>query len=113
MSLRGFEMDALDLAGTAARIEPMSILAEAFPVQLSAFNGLTRDLRDAGVSIKLLVFLDNRIFIELDSLQLFMRRFGSQVRGIRCSSGGPSTCNTVTVRGVDVAWFTSVKEQDQ
>ncbi|MDU9028738.1 hypothetical protein [Pseudomonas mediterranea] len=106
-------MDALDLAGTAARIEPMSILAEAFPVQLSAFNGLTRDLRDAGVSIKLLVFLDNRIFIELDSLELFMRRFGSQLCGVRYSPAGSLTCNTVTVRGVDVAWLTPVKERDQ
>lgn len=76
-------MDSLDLVRDAAPAKPLSILTEAFPAQLSAFNELTRDIRDAGVSIMLLVFLDNRIFIEQDSLELFMRRFGSQLRGIR------------------------------
>ncbi|AHL34754.1 hypothetical protein CD58_18470 [Pseudomonas brassicacearum] len=113
MLLRGFEMDSLDLVRDAAPAKPLSILTEAFPAQLSAFNELTRDIREAGVSIKLLVFLDNKIFIELDSLERFMRRFGTQMRGIRYSPAGPLTCNTVTVRGVDVAWFTPVKEQDQ
>ncbi|MBV4551745.1 hypothetical protein HU742_011415 [Pseudomonas sp. SWRI102] len=105
-------MDSLDLVRRSAPVKPLSILAEAFAVQLSAFNELTREIREAGVSIKLLVFLDNRIFIELSSLELFIRRFGSQMRGIRYSPAGPLTCNTVTVQGVDVAWFTSVKEQD-
>jgi hypothetical protein len=105
-------MGSLDLVRDAAPVKPWSILTEAFPAQLSAFNELTREIREAGVSIKLLVFLDNRIFIDLGSLEMFMRRFGSQLRGIRYSSAGPLTCNTVTVRGVDVAWFTSVKEQD-
>lgn len=113
MLLRGFEMDSLDLVRDAAPVKPLSILTEAFPAQLAAFNELTRDIREAGVSIMLLVFLDNRIFIEQDSLGLFMRRFGSQLRGIRYSVAGPLTCNIVTVRGVDVAWFTPVKEQDQ
>jgi hypothetical protein len=105
-------MDSLDLMRNAAPVKPWSILTEAFPAQLSAFNELTREIREAGVSIKLLVFLDNRIFIESSSLELFMFRFGSQLRGIRYSPVGPLTCNTVTVRGVDVAWFTSVREQD-
>ncbi|MBD9463947.1 hypothetical protein [Pseudomonas sp. Pdm06] len=106
-------MDSLNLAATAAPVQPLSILTEAFPAQLSAFNELTRDIRDAGVSIMLLVLLDNKIVIELSSLERFMCRFGSQLRGIRYSPAGPLTCNTVTVRGVDVAWFTPVKEQDQ
>ena len=106
-------MDSLNLVATAAPVQPLSILTEAFPAQLSAFNELTRDIRDAGVSIMLLVLLDNKIFIELSSLERFMCRFGSQLRGIRYSPAGPLTCNTVTVRGVDVAWFTPVKEQDQ
>ncbi|WP_092201045.1 MULTISPECIES: hypothetical protein [unclassified Pseudomonas] len=106
-------MDSLNLAAIAAPVQPLSILTEAFPAQLSAFNELTRDIRDAGVSIMLLVLLDNKIFIELSSLERFMCRFGSQLRGIRYSPAGPLTCNTVTVRGVDVAWFTPVKEQDQ
>jgi hypothetical protein len=106
-------MDSLNLAGASASAEPLSILTEAFPAQLSAFNELTRDIREAGVSIKLLVLLDNKIFIEEDSVELFMRRFGYQLGGIRYMPAGRFTCNTVTVRGVDVAWFTLVKEQDQ
>jgi hypothetical protein len=106
-------MDSLDLVRESAPVKPLSILTEAFPAQLAAFNELTRDVREAGVSIMLLVFLDNRIFIEQDSLELFMHRFGSQLRGIRYSVAGPLTCNTVTVRGVDVACFTPVKEQEQ
>lgn len=113
MSLRGCEMDSLNLAGASASVEPLSILTEAFPAQLSAFNELTRDIRESGVSIKLLVFLDNKIFIEQDSVELFMRRFGYQLGGIRYMPAGRFTCNAVTVRGVDVAWFTLVKEQDQ
>lgn len=106
-------MGALCLMEAAAPVQPLSILTEAFPAQLSAFNELTREIRDAGVAIKLLVFLDNRIFIELGSVELFMHRFGAQLQGVRYSPVGPMMCNTVTVRGVDVAWFTSAKEQDQ
>lgn len=105
-------MDALNLVG-ASVVEPLSILTEEFPARLSAFNELTREIREASVSIKLLVFLDNKIFIEQDSVELFMERFGYQLRGIRYVPAGQFTCNTVTVRGVDVAWFTLVKEQDQ
>lgn len=106
-------MGALCLMEAAAPVQPLSILTEAFPAQLSAFNALTREIRDAGIAIRLLVFLDNRIFIEPDGVELFMQRFGARLQGVRYSPEGPMTCNTVTVRGVDVAWFTSAKEQDQ
>ncbi len=108
MWLRGCEVDALNLAD-----EPLSILAEEFPVRLSAFNELTREMREVGVVIQDLVFLENRIFIEQDSVGLFMRRFGGDLRGIRYVPSGKFTCNSVAVRGVDVAWFTLVKEQDK
>lgn len=90
-----------------------SILAEEFPVKLSAFNELTREFREVGVVIKHLVLADNKIFIEPYSVDLFSRRFGHELRGIRYSPAGRFTCNTVTVRGVDIAWYTLVKEQDQ
>ncbi|TWC18602.1 hypothetical protein FBY06_11457 [Pseudomonas sp. SJZ085] len=106
-------MGALSLMEAASPVPPLSILTEAFLAQLSAFNALTREIRDAGIAIRLLVFLDNKIFIELDGVELFMRWFGAQLQGVRYSPEGPMTCNTVTVRGVDVAWFTSAKEQDQ
>jgi hypothetical protein len=105
-------MGALSVVGAAVPVASLSILNEAFPAQLSAFNELTREVRDAGVLIKLLVFLDNKIFIEPDAVGLFMRHFGDELGGIRYSPAGPLTCNTVTVRGVDVAWLTAVREQD-
>ncbi|MDS9879400.1 hypothetical protein RMI40_31680 [Pseudomonas protegens] len=105
-------MAALFMAG-AQPAQPPSILAEEFPVKLSAFNDLTREFREVGVVIKHLVLADNKIFIEPSSVDLFSRRFGHELRGIRYSPAGRFTCNTVTVRGVDIAWYTLVKEQDQ
>lgn len=95
------------------RVQPLSILAEAFPVKLCAFNELTREIRKAGITIKHLVLVDNKIFIEQDSVDLLLRRFAHELRAMRCSPAGRFTCNTVTVRGVDVAWYSLVKEQDQ
>ncbi|WP_176471547.1 hypothetical protein [Pseudomonas sp. Irchel s3h14] len=98
----------------SARVaQPLSILAEEFPVKLSVFNELTRDIRDVGITVKHLVLLDNKIFIEEVDVELFLRRFGHQLRGIRYSPAGRFTCNTVTVRGIDVAWYTLMKEQDK
>ena len=105
-------MAALYLVGTQVE-RPLSILAEEFPVKLSAFNELTREIREAGIVIKHLVLLDNKIFIDPDSVDLFSRRFGHELRGVRYSPSGRFTRNTVTVRGVDVAWYTLVKEQDK
>ncbi|MBH8611920.1 hypothetical protein I4N56_014040 [Pseudomonas mohnii] len=105
-------MAALFLVGVQVA-QRFSILTEEFPVKLSAFNELTRDIRDAGVVIKHLVLLDNKIFIDLASVELFVRRFGHELRGIRYVPAGRFTRNTVTVRGVDVAWYSLVKEQDQ
>ncbi|WP_025129698.1 hypothetical protein [Pseudomonas sp. PH1b] len=104
-------MAALYLVGTQPP-QPPSILAEEFPVKLSAFNELTREIREAGITIKHLVFVDNKIFIDQSSVELFLRRFGHELRRISYSPAGRFTRNTVTVRGVDVAWYTQVKEQD-
>ncbi|APC18574.1 hypothetical protein BLL42_23725 [Pseudomonas frederiksbergensis] len=91
----------------------MSIFAEEFLPKISSFNSLTRDLRKAGIEIKHLVFLDNKIFIESSSVRQLHREFGDELRGIRYSTEGRVTRNTVTVRGVDVTWLSQVKEQDQ
>lgn len=98
---------------TASRFLPFSILAEDFPVKLCAFNELTRDLRKAGIAIKHLVLVDNKIFIELDSVDLFLRRFGHELRGMRYTPDGKFTRNAVKVRAVDVVWYSLAKEQDQ
>ncbi|WP_262415532.1 hypothetical protein [Pseudomonas sp. MIS38] len=91
----------------------MSILAEGFAVMLSAFNEVVRELRGAGIEVKQQVLLDNKVFIDEASADLFVEQFGDVLRGVRYSSAGQFTCNTVTVRGVDVAWLTLVREQAQ
>lgn len=91
----------------------LSILAEEFPTKLAAFNGLTRDMREAGITIKALVFPDNKIFVDHQSLDLLSRRFGHELRGMRCNAEGRFARNTATIRGVGVVWFTLVKGQAQ
>ncbi|MBA1302763.1 hypothetical protein G7028_29995, partial [Pseudomonas carnis] len=66
-------MAALYLVGVQLE-ERTSVLAEDFTTKLSAFNQLTRDIRAAGVVIKHLVVLDNKIFIDQDSVDLFLQR---------------------------------------
>ncbi|MBA1302761.1 hypothetical protein G7028_29985, partial [Pseudomonas carnis] len=66
-------MAALYLVGVQVE-EKTSVLAEDFTNKLSAFNQLTRDIRAAGVVIKHLVVLDNKIFIDQDSVDLFLQR---------------------------------------
>lgn len=92
---------------------PMSILAAEFPVKLSAFNELTRDIRDSGIEIIGLEFANNKILISPQNVDLLSRRFGHELRAIRYSTVGRRTRSTVTIRGVDVVWFSLVKEQDQ
>ncbi|EKB9382467.1 hypothetical protein RHS92_006520, partial [Pseudomonas aeruginosa] len=56
---------------------------------------------------------DRRLFIrEEDSLRLH-RRFRNAIRGIRQTTRGMVTVHVVSLLGVDVAWTTLVKEQDQ
>ncbi|AJO79233.1 hypothetical protein [Pseudomonas sp. MRSN 12121] len=104
-------MAALYLVGVQVTLPP-SILTEEFPVKLCAFNELTRDFRQAGIVIKHLVLIDNKIFIEQSSVELLLRRFGHELRRMRSTSRGRFTCHTVEIRGVDVAWYSLVKEQD-
>ncbi|WP_228734207.1 hypothetical protein [Pseudomonas anatoliensis] len=105
-------MDSLNLSSDL-RQEPLSILAEEFPVMLSAFNGLVREMRGVGVEIKQQVLPDNKVFIDAASADLFLEQFGGCLRGVRFSSAGRFTCNSVTVRGVDVVWLTLVRGQEQ
>lgn len=91
----------------------MSILAQEFSVKLSAFNELTRDMRDSGIEVIHLAFADNIIVIDSESVELMSRRFGHELRCVRYSTTGLRTRATATIRGVDVSWFSLVKEQDQ
>ena len=105
-------MAALSLQSTQAA-RPVSILADEFALRLSAFNDLTRDIRSAGIAVKHLLLLDNAIYIEGPRVELFMRHFEHELRGVRHSTAGRLTCHCVKVRGVNVAWYSRVKEQDQ
>lgn len=105
-------MPALYLVGVQVCAAPIT-LGSDFATRLSGFNELTRDIRAAGVVIKHLVLVDNKIFIDQDSVDLFLRRFGDELHRISFTPAGRCTRNTMRVRGVDVAWYTLVKEQDQ
>lgn len=92
---------------------PMSIISQEFLPKLAAFNDLTRAMRESGVTIEAMSFLDGRIFVRLGDLDLLARRFGHEVRAQRCRTDGKFTRHVVTIRTVDVVWFTPIKEQDQ
>ena len=92
---------------------PLSILSPEFLARITAFNDLTRDMRAAEVHIEHLEFLNNSIFIATDSVELVARRFGHELRSSRHRTVGKFTRHAVTIRGVDVVWFSPIKEQDQ
>lgn len=88
-------------------------LTDAFAKELAAFNAMTRAIREAGIEIVALVQPDNRIFIRPEDSDLVKSNFWPDIRGMRYRTVGKYTHNVVTIRGVDVAWLTPVKEQDQ
>lgn len=92
---------------------PMSITSEEFLPKLAAFNALTRAMRECGVTIEAMSFLDGQIFVRPGDLDLLARRFGHEVRSSRHRTSGKFTRHAVTIRGVDVVWFSPIKEQDQ
>lgn len=112
MSSRGCDLETLNLT-SRLRSVPLSILAEGFPIMLSAFNELVRELRGAGIGIKEQVLLENKVVIDEGCADLFVVRFGDCLSGVRYSSAGQFTCSSVTVRGVDVVWLTLARGQVQ
>lgn len=88
-------------------------LTDEFAKELAAFNAMTRELRGADIEIVALVQADNRIYIRAEDSDLVKSNFLSEIRGMRYRTKGKHTHNVVTIRGVDVAWLTPVKEQDQ
>lgn len=92
---------------------PMSIIAPEFLPKLTEFNDLTRAVRDAGLQVTAMSFLDNTITISADSVEHLLRRFAHEVRGQRHRTQGRFTRNAVTIRGIDVVWFSLVKEQNR
>ncbi len=99
--------------GAAFAVTALSILTDEFSTRLLNFNGLTRDLRRAGVSIKTLAFEQNSIFIHFTQVALLCRRFEDELRGARCCCEGRFARNTVTIRGIDLVWFSLIREQVQ
>lgn len=107
--------------GTVHQLQPLQrpaapelhYLTAEFAEHLAAFNAMTRALREAGIEIEALIEKDNRIYIRAEDSGLIKTNFLSEVRGMRYRTEGKLTHNVVTIRGVDVAWLTPVKEQDQ
>jgi len=91
----------------------LSLMAPDFQPLLSKFNDLTRDLRAAGISIKALKFLDNRIVIDDDDVQLIARAFAHEIRSQSSKTREYLTRHSVQIRGIYVSWYSLVKEQNQ
>ncbi|MCY1266041.1 hypothetical protein D9M68_437550 [compost metagenome] len=91
----------------------LTCLTEDFAKRLHAFNCMTRALHEVGIRTKALMQADNRIFIAAEDSDLLRSRFFQELRGVRWKTFGSATHNIVTIRGVDVAWLTPLKEQDQ
>lgn len=98
---------------TPAPRAPLSILADTFQPALEKFNQLTRDMRNAGICVAGTDFPDNCIVIEEEDVAEFSRRFGHEIRSTRSKSlhGSRLARRTVTIRGIDVVWFSVLLEQ--
>lgn len=92
---------------------PLSLLAPEFQPLLSTFNDLTRDIRAAGVPVLELNFLEKRIVVSINDVDLIARRFAHEIRGQSSKTRDSMTRHSVQIRGVYVSWFSQVKEQDQ
>ncbi|GEM_PF-935441 len=102
-------------APAKANKSPLSILDEQFLPALGRFNQLHRDLRAAGIPLDGWNFPDNCMVIEEEHTELLSRAFAHEIRAAR-TKGFPGSWmarHTVTIRGIDVVWFTVMKEQDQ
>ncbi|MFJ7792942.1 hypothetical protein [Pseudomonas sp. NPDC096950] len=91
----------------------LSLMAPEFQPLLSTFNDLTRDIRAAGVAVLELNFLENRIVVSVDDVDLIARRFAHEIRSQSSKTQDGMTRHSVQIRGIHVSWFSLVKEQDQ
>lgn len=92
---------------------PLSLLAPEFQPLLSTFNELTRDIHAAGVSVQELSLLEQRIVISIDDVDVIARRFAHEIRSQSSKTRNHQTRHSVQIRGINVSWFSQVKEQDQ
>ncbi|MEO8646296.1 hypothetical protein [Pseudomonas sp.] len=93
--------------------QPLSLLAPEFQPLLSTFNDLTRDIHAASVPIQELNFLEKRIVVSIDDVDLIARRFAHEIRSQSSKTQDGMTRHSVQIRGVYVSWFSLVMEQDQ
>jgi hypothetical protein len=91
----------------------MSLLSPEFQASLSTFNDLTRDIRAAGIPIRSLRFLEKRIVVSNDDVDLIARRFAHEIRSQSSKTRKYMTRHSVQIRGIYVTWFSLVKEQQQ
>lgn len=92
---------------------PMSILNEQFQPRLEKLNQLSRELRAAGVVVVNMHLEENLLVIDEEHTAQLASRFSSEIRGIRSKAieGTNLARRTVTIRGVDILWFSQLKEQ--
>ncbi|MGV5420828.1 hypothetical protein [Pseudomonas aeruginosa] len=101
-----------------ARTKPIhlpqcTVLTPELARSLEAVNCATRALRQAGIPIEQTSVRDRRLFISAEDTPRLYRRFRNAIRGIRQTTRGMVTVHVVSLLGVDVAWTTPVREQDQ
>lgn len=88
-----------------------AVLTDQFAQRLAVFNGLTRDLRRAGVQVDRLDLERSMITIALESVEQFGRHFLSEMSGlVSCKTNHTTHCRTV-VRGISVVWSFKTKER--
>lgn len=92
---------------------PLSLMSPEFQPLLTTFNDLTRDIRNAGVAILALHFLDKRIVINAADVDVISRRFAHEIRSQSHRTTGDLVRHSVQIRNMYVTWFSRIKEQNQ
>lgn len=97
-------------APAAATPPTCSVLTPELAKNLQAFNNMSRDLRAAGIQTEAEVVLDLTLFITADSSDRFAELYRKEWYSPRKTLKGGRHLNSVSLRGVKVAWFTPAGE---
>lgn len=89
-----------------------TVLTPELSDKLRALNDMTRRLRAAGVRIEGASPLDAKIFINAEDSEQLAASFKHEWRGVRWSTHGTKTLNSVRLGGCCICWITPVKEQE-
>lgn len=97
-------------APAAATPPTCNVLTPELAKNLQAFNSMSRELRAAGIQVGTEVILDLTLFITADSSDRFAELYRREWYSPRKVHKGSYFINSVTLRGVKVAWLTPTGE---